>query len=162
MSSGLNDAIQLENRTWTLIDQIEILDQDSEAKHGFEIKDAKDSYRTRQKQKYPDGVTVEDTGRAHIDGHAVFKILNVTPGKEVAIVRRMDYVYGDYEIEYKVDGKVAGVASCTGRDKSNRWRNWTYVIPAEFVKGATITVQQSALTAGRDVNMFHFWFYQPK
>jgi len=162
MSSGLNDAIQLENRTWTLIDQIEILDQDSEAKHGFEIKDAKDSYRTRQKQKYPDGVTVEDTGRAHIDGHAVFKILNVTPGKEVAIVRRMDYVYGDYEIEYKVDGKVAGVDSCTGRDKSNRWRNWTYVIPAEFVKGATITVQQSALTAGRDVNMFHFWFYQPK
>jgi hypothetical protein len=57
---------------------------------------------------------------------------------------------------------VAGVVSCTGTDRVNRWRNWTFVIPAEAVKGATITVKQNALTAGRDVNMFHLWFYQPK
>ena len=31
-----------------------------------------------------------------------------------------------------------------------------------FVKTATLNVRQTALTAGRDVNMFHFWFYQPK
>jgi hypothetical protein len=26
----------------------------------------------------------------------------------------------------------------------------------------SLTVKQIAVTAGRDVNMFHLWFYQPK
>ena len=37
-----------------LVDQINILDKDSEDKHEFLIKEAKDSYRSRQKLKYPD------------------------------------------------------------------------------------------------------------
>ena len=45
----------------------------------FTIKEAKDSYRSRQKLKYPDGTTVEDTGRAHVDGYSEFKLINITP-----------------------------------------------------------------------------------
>ncbi len=161
-STALVQTIKLEGKEWSLIDEINVLDPDSEKKHDFEIKDAKDSFRNRQKQKYPDGTTIEDIGRSHVEGHAVFKVLNVTPGKELALIRRMDYVYGDFELEITVDGKVVGASSCTGRDRVNRWRNWPYVIPGEFIKGNTVTIKQGALTAGRDVNMFHFWFYQPK
>jgi hypothetical protein len=161
--ANIPDTVMLENgTTWLLVDQITVLDKESEDKHALAINDAKDTYRTRQKLKYPDGTTVEDTGRAHVGGYATYKIVNLTPGRPVMAIRRMDYVYGDYELEFVVNGKSVGVGSCAGTDRINRWRNWPFLIPAEFVSESTLTVKQVALTAGRDVNMFHFWFFQPK
>jgi hypothetical protein len=156
------DSIQLEGLNWVLVDQITVLDKESEEKHALVINDAKDTYRSRQKLKYPDGTTVEDTGRAHVGGYAQYKILNVAPGRPLVVLRRMDYVYGDYELELQVNGKSAGVVSCAGTDRANRWRNWPYLIKEEFVTDNTLTIKQVSLTAGRDVNMFHYWFYQPK
>ena len=148
--------------TWVLVDEIEILNKESEDKHIFTIKEAKDSYRSRQKLKYPDGTTVEDTGRAHVDGYSEFKLLNITPGRPVVVLRRMDYVYGDYELEMSVNGKKVGVVSCVGTDRVHRWRNWPAMIPAERVTDGTMMVRQQSVTAGRDINMFHIWVYQPK
>jgi hypothetical protein len=157
------DSIVLEGgTTWILVDQLQVLDKESEEKHALTIADAKDTYRSRQKLKYPDGTIVEDSGRAHVGGHSQYKILNLTPGRPVMIVRRMDYVYGDYELEFVVNGKSVGVGSCAGTDRINRWRNWPYMIPAEFVTESQLTVKQVAITAGRDVNMFHYWFFQPR
>lgn len=155
-------SMELEGLTWMLVDEIEILDKESEDKHLFHLKEYKDSYRSRQKLKYPDGTTVEDTGRAHVDGYSEFKVMNITPGRPVVVLRRMDYVYGDYEIELSVNGKKVGVVSCTGTDRVHRWRNWPVLIAAEHVTDATLTVRQQSVTAGRDINMFHIWVYQPK
>jgi len=156
------ESMDLEGLTWVLVDEIEILNKDSEDKHALQIKEAKDSYRSRQKLKYPDGTTIESTGRAHVGGFTEYKINNLTPNRPAVILRRMDYVYGDYELEYFVNGKSAGVVACSGTDRIHRWRNWPFLIPAPFVTDSTLTVRQSALTAGRDVNMFHLWVYQPK
>ncbi len=156
------ESMDLEGMTWLMVDQIDILDKESEEKHEFAIKDAKDSYRSRQKLKYPDGSVVESTGRAHVGGYATYKIHNLTPGRPVVILRRMDYVYGDYEIEYFVNDKSAAVASCQGTDRIHRWRNWPVLIEAEHVTAASLTIKQVAVTAGRDVNVFHIWVYQPK
>lgn len=154
--------LALDGVNWVMVDQIDILDKESEKKHNFEIKEAKDNYRSRQKQKYPDGTVVESTGRAHVGGYVTYDIQNLKPGKPVVILRRMDYVYGDYEIEYMVNDTSAAFASCTGTDRINRWRNWPVLIPAEHVTSTTLTIKQMAVTAGRDVNMFHIWVYQPK
>jgi hypothetical protein len=155
-------AMDLEGMTWVLVDEIEILNKDSEDKHVFQIKEAKDSYRSRQKLKYPDGTTVEDTGRAHVDGYSEFKVMNITPGRPVVVLRRMDYVYGDYELELGVNGKKVGIVSCTGTDRVHRWRNWPALIAAEHVTEGSLIVRQQSVTAGRDINMFHIWVYQPK
>ncbi|MDQ3366918.1 MAG: hypothetical protein M3680_15965 [Myxococcota bacterium] len=155
-------SMELEGTTWVLVDEIEILNKESEDKHIFTIKEAKDSYRSRQKLKYPDGTTVEDTGRAHVDGFSEFKVMNITAGRPVVVLRRMDYVYGDYELEMAVNGKKVAVVSCVGTDRVHRWRNWPAMIPAEAVTDATMTVRQQSITAGRDINMFHIWVYQPK
>ncbi|MEO8552538.1 MAG: hypothetical protein ABI678_21320 [Kofleriaceae bacterium] len=154
--------MDLEGITWVLVDEIEILNKESEDKHIFTIKEAKDSYRSRQKLKYPDGTTVEDTGRAHVDGYSEFKLLNVTANKPVVILRRMDYVYGDYELEMSINGKKVSVVSCVGTDRVHRWRNWPALISPEYVKDGTLLVRQQSITAGRDINMFHIWVYQPK
>lgn len=155
-------SMDLEGTTWLLVDEIEILNKESEDKHIFTIKEAKDSYRSRQKLKYPDGTTVEDTGRAHVDGYSEFKLLNITAGRPVVVLRRMDYVYGDYELEISVNGKKVSVVSCVGTDRVHRWRNWPVMIPAEYVTDGTIIVRQQSVTAGRDINMFHIWVFQPK
>ena len=154
--------MDLEGITWVLVDEVEILNKESEDKHIFTIKEAKDSYRSRQKLKYPDGTTVEDTGRAHVDGYSEFKLLNISPNKPIVILRRMDYVYGDYEIEMSINGKKVSVVSCVGTDRVHRWRNWPALIASEHVKDGTLLVRQQSITAGRDINMFHIWIYQPK
>jgi hypothetical protein len=74
----------------------------------------------------------------------------------------MDYVYGDYEIELSVQGKKVGVVSCVGTDRVHRWRNWPALIPQEYVTDQNLIVRQQSITAGRDINMFHIWIYQPK
>ena len=155
-------SMDLEGTTWVMVDEIEILNKESEDKHLFTIKEAKDSYRSRQKLKYPDGTTVEDTGRAHVDGYSEFKVMNIVPNRPVVILRRMDYVYGDYELELGVNGKKVQVVSCVGTDRVHRWRNWPAMIAPENVTGDSLMVRQSSITAGRDINMFHIWVYQPK
>jgi len=154
--------LQIAGRTWTLIDSIDVMDKGSEDAHLLAIHEPKDAYRSRQKLKYPDGAEIEDAGRAHVGGYATYNVKNLAPGKELAIIRRMDYVYGDYELEFQVDGKNAGICSCAGTDRVHRWRNWPYVIPADLVTKSQVTVKQIAHTAERDINMFRYWFYQPK
>jgi hypothetical protein len=158
----LPNELEVDGQTWVMVDKIDVMDKESEEKHQLVINDAKDSYRSRQKLKYPDGTVIEDVGRAHVGGYAQFTVGNLKPNKPLAIVRRMDYVYGDYEIEYFVDNKSAGVCSCAGTDRVHRWRNWPHVIAAELITKYKVTVKQNAGTAGRDINMFRYWFYQPK
>jgi hypothetical protein len=155
-------SMDLEGTTWVLVDEININNKESEEKHLFSIKEMKDSYKSRQKLKYPDGTTVEDSGRAHVDGYSEFKLLNIVPGRPVVVLRRMDYVYGDYELELTVNGKRVSSVSCSGTDRVHRWRNWPAMIPAEAVTADTLLVRQQSITAGRDINMFHIWVYQPK
>jgi len=155
-------SMDLEGITWVLVDEVEILNKESEDKHLFTIKEAKDSYRSRQKLKYPDGTTVEDTGRAHVDGYSEFKLFNITPGRPLVILRRMDYVYGDYELELSVNGKKVSIISCVGTDRVHRWRNWPALISPESVTSETLIIRQQSITAGRDINLFHIWVYQPK
>ena len=152
--------MELEGLTWILVDEIDILDKESEEKHEFSIKDAKDSYRSRQKLKYPGGHAVEDVGRAQVGGFSTFKLTGLAPNKPLAIVRRMDYVYGDYELEYLVDGKSVTTTSCVGTDRIHRWRNWPTLIEAQHITDTTHQIKQVCITAGRDVNMFHIWVYQ--
>ncbi|HLL22610.1 MAG TPA: hypothetical protein VK427_10780, partial [Kofleriaceae bacterium] len=59
-------------------------------------------------------------------------------------------------------GKKTAVVSCVGTDRVHRWRNWPAMIPAEAVTAETLILRQQSITAGRDINMFHIWAYQPK
>ena len=43
------------------------------------------------------------------DGFSEFKLMNITPGRPIVVLRRMDYVYGDYELELSANGKKVAV-----------------------------------------------------
>jgi hypothetical protein len=161
-SMDLPMELEINGETWIRIDMIKVMDQDSESSHDLKINEARDSYRSRQKLKYPNGDVLEDVGRAHVGGYVNYKVKGVQPGKRLLVVRRMDYVYGDYSLEFEVDSKKAGVCECPGTDRINRWRNWPYILGEEFIVRNEPIIKQIAVTAGRDINMFRYWFYQPR
>ena len=160
ISGDMPEVVTIEGQEWTLIDSIDILNKESEQEHAFQIQEARDSWRARQRIRYPDGVTVEDVGIAHEGGYTSFEIHNVTPSRPIMLLRRMDYARGDFEIEYSANDVRIGISQCAGSDKRFRWRNWPFFIPAEFVTSEVLKITQKPLTAARDINMYRFWFYQ--
>ena len=160
-SEDFTESLSYEGRDFKRVDMLDILDEASEKKHHFVIAEERDRYRSRQKQKYPDGVVVEDTGVHFEGGHAQFEIFNVEPNREVMVVTRIDYVRGDYESEVHVNGKKAPNMVVPGNDMKLRWRNWPYAIPAELVTEPVLRVTITPVKTDRDVNMFKIWMYQP-
>lgn len=156
-------TIIVDGKEWVMVDELDILDPESEEQHDFVIREARDTYRTRQKLRYPDGTVIEDRGIAHEGGFCEFKIGNVTPHQDLVMIRRMDYVHGEYQAEIHVDGqRIDRILNCDGEDRKYRWRNWPYIIPAQYINAPTLQIKQVMLTADRDINMFRYWFYQPK
>ncbi len=162
-SEPFTESLVVDGKEWKLVDMIDVLEADSEEAHEFAIKEAKDTWRTRQKLRYPDGTVIEDKGIAHEGGWCEFKVKNLTAHKDLVIIRRMDYVHGDYQAEIHVNNqRLDRILDCKGDDRKYRWRNWPFVIPAQHISTDTIHVKQVMLTADRDINMFRYWFYQPK
>ena len=158
-SGDMPEVVTIDGQEWTLIDTIDILNKDSEQAHAFQIIEPRDSWRARQRIRYPDGVTVEDVGIAHEGGYTAFEILHVTPNRPIMLLRRMDYARGDFEIEYSANDVRVGLSQCAGSDKRFRWRNWPFLIPAEFVTTETLRITPKLLPAARATNTCRFWAY---
>ncbi|MCA9519702.1 MAG: hypothetical protein KC609_01960 [Myxococcales bacterium] len=160
-STDFGKELVVDNQKFTLVDFIDLLDKNSEDAHRFQVNNARDSYRTRQRLKYPDGVVVEDVGLAYEGGYAEWQVRNVTPGVDLIMLVRMDYVHGDAEAEIQVNNRRVGNMRIPGEDRQFRWRNWPFVIKGEFIEDKILHIKQIPLTADRDLNMFKIWFYQP-
>ena len=159
-SKEFPEDITVDGVVYHLVDTLDVVKPESEKAHNFQIGGAKDEWRSRQEFMYPDGVKVQDAGRAHVDGFAQYTIGKVKPGKDILVVRRMDYVQSDIKTEMQVDGKAVGTWEISGGDRKFRWRNMPWILPGSVVTGESVTVKQVAKSADRDINMFHFWFYQ--
>lgn len=153
-------SLVIDGTTWRVVDEITMLDAASESRHAFAIHDAKDHYNERSTQKYPDGTVVTDTGRTQLEGTFAFTALGLAPGRPVVILRRIDYIMGNYELEVSVDGAPAGMSACVGADRAHRWRNWPIRIAGTHVTASSMKVRLKSLTPRRDVHMFHVWIYQ--
>jgi hypothetical protein len=159
-SKEFPEDITVDGVVYHLVDTLDVVKAESEKAHGFQIGGAKDEWRSRQEFMYPDGVKLQDAGRAHVDGFAQYTVNNVKAGKDLLIVRRIDYVLGGLKTEMQVDGKAVGTWEIAGNDKKFRWRNMPWILPGTAVAGDKVTIKQVAQSADRDVNMFSYWFYQ--
>jgi hypothetical protein len=160
-SAPFQEYMNIEGQDMTIIDVIDPVEPDSEKAHNWKVSGERDKYRTRQKLKYPDGVIVEDAGMAFEGGQLEFEIKNVEPGKDVYVVWRMDYVYGDWEAEVEANDRRLANCVCAGSDRKFRWRNWVYVVPAEHAREVSLRIKMKPVTAGRDINVFKMWAFQP-
>lgn len=155
----LPDELIIGGVPWIRVDRIDMLDEHSEKVHEFTFGSTLDLYRRRDALKYPDGVKVQDLGRAHTGGFATFLVRRLRPGRPLLILRRMDYVF-ECVLEYEVNGVAAGTCVQAGTDRVHRWRNWPFLVPGELITETEVTIKQRAVQ-GKDISMFRFWFYQP-
>lgn len=149
-------------KNYELIDQIAVGERGSELEHAFAIEGAKQDWSTNQSFSYPDGVKTTARGKAHVGGLSKWNIKNLTPGKDLVVAKRIDFVRGDIVTRMEVDGKAVGDWRIDGSDRKNRWRNWLFRVPGDAVKKDTVECKQVAVEADRDINMFGLWFYQAK
>jgi hypothetical protein len=159
-SEEYTEMISVEGRDFKRIDVIDVSDEASLKKHHFAIAEERDRYRSRQKQKYPDGTVVEDVGVHFEGGHASFEVFNAEPNRDVIVIYRMDYVRGDWECDVHVNGKKGPSMIVLGQDLKFRWRNWPYVVPADLVNEPVLRITMTPVKQDRDVNFFKVWVYQ--
>lgn len=159
-SSKLPPRIFLDGKNYALVDQIAIGDRGSELEHAFAIEGAKQDWSTNQSFSYPDGVKTSARGKAHVGGLSKWQIKNLTPGKDVILAKRIDFVRGDIVTRIELDGQNVGDWRIDGSDRKHRWRNWLFKVPGDAVKKDAVECKQVAVEADRDINMFGLWFYQ--
>lgn len=163
-SQPFEKELVLDSNKFLLADEVDVLHSESEKAHGFEIREYKDMYRSRQAFKYPDteeGTVVRDEGIAFEGGFAEFTIHNVKVKRQLILVFRIDYTHGEWQAGMLLNGKKAADWVVTGRDRKFRWRNWPFIISGDAVEEDTVHVRVEFKKAERDVNMFHIWAYQP-
>jgi len=157
-------SLTLQKRKFKRFDSIDVLNRTDEKKHGFEVKDYEDSYRSRQNFKYPDtekGTQVKDEGVAFEGGMCEFTLTGAKPGKPVILIFRIDYTHGEWVAGVKMNKAELPDWGVTGQDRKFRWRNWPYVIPADKIDQDTLSFELTYQNAARDINLFHVWAYQP-
>jgi len=159
-SKDFPEEVMIDDIVYKLVDSINILDDASEKEHEFKLGGVKEDLRQNQNFFFPNGERIADRGRLHWEGYAQFKMKNLKPGRDVLVIRRIDYAYGGLKTEIEVDGEKVGVWEITGNDRKYRWRNMPYIINGRFIGKEEVLVKQTAISAERDVNMFGYWFYQ--
>ncbi|MEZ4466744.1 MAG: hypothetical protein R3F43_20430 [bacterium] len=160
-SGEFTASLIVDGKEWRLVDMIDVLNAEREGPRlpdqgsRGHLPHAPEAALPRRHRGR--GHRHRPRGRLH-----EFKVKGLTAHQDVVMIRRMDFVRGDYQAEIHVNGqRLDRVLDCRGEDRKFRWRNWPYVIPAQHISTAQISVKQVMLTADRDINMFRFWFYQP-
>ena len=162
-SESFGSSLTLDKQKFKRVDELDVLDKASEKAHEFALAGAADMYRSRQTFKYPDsegGTAVKDQGVAFEGGKCTFTINKVKVKRDLILLFRIDYTYGEWEGQMRINGQRAVPWTVEGRDRTYRWRNWPYIIPAELVEEDSIQVEIEFVKAARDINLFRVWAFQ--
>lgn len=154
-------SLRIDGNAFAQVDHIQLVDEDSMRRHRFVIEGEKDKWRSRQSFTYPDRVEVSDTGIAWVDGASRFTVTNLTPGRDLIIIKRYDAILGEQQCEILADGKRVGTWKSAESDRKHRWRNHYFLVPGSFISGEQVEITKKALSAERDINLFQLWFFQP-
>lgn len=160
LSGDLPEKIFMDGKNYRRNDIVELVNRKNEKEHNFTMEEYKDKWSTNQTYKYPDGTKITSKGQAHVGGYSQWDFQNVEPGKDLIIAKRIDYAYSGLVTAIYADGEKVGDWKIEGQDRKNRWRNWLFRIPGEFVKRDVVTIKQECVDAEREVNMFKLWCFQ--
>jgi len=114
--------------------------------------------------QYPDneiGDKIQDEGWGH-KSWSRFRVAIEGPNCGVALIRRLDYSYGDQVADVYVDGELAGRWSDMGRESNWRykWRDSRFDVPAVFTQGKTqIEIRLECVDPNHPWTEFYYLVY---
>jgi hypothetical protein len=158
MSEDLSRILLLEDERFTMVDFIDLRDQESMDSHKFEFLECSDVQTSYLSFSYPDGTIVHDTVKRYLGGSVRFNVKNIIKKRELLIVRRSDVIRGNYRVNVDI-GNSKQILKMDTPDSRYRWRNVSVKFHEDFIDKYSLTVTFSMLDEGRD-NMGHIWIYQ--
>jgi hypothetical protein len=152
--------VMVDNVRYKLVDTIEIMNDNSEKDHEFKFGGVQRELKQNVKASFPSGKSLVLRGRRLWGGFSQFKIKNLEPERDVLLIRRIDFQYGNIKTDVEVEGTKVGTSEITGNDRKFRWRNWPFIINGKFITKVDADVKLIALSAEREETLYGFFFYQ--
>jgi hypothetical protein len=151
----------IDGKPFVLQDHLEVTSPASEEGHMFRLEvGPNDVVQGTTPATYPDGTQVTDSGLSYRRGSVYFQVNNVNPGRDMLILRRVEYRELQVEEEVRVDDQPVGVWRIEGDDRENQWRNAMFHIDGEFLVGPRPRFRLRLMEGSSPSNMYRFWFYQ--
>ncbi len=150
------------NSGFTLVDEIDISDPQSENEHNYTVTGENTSAVdcSYQFEGDDDNVTIVESGR-YIDGMSQFTV-KVEPGKVLKIKRMFDYYWADQCAKVYVDNQFVGRWFTNGSNEIKRWREEFFIIPSRYTLGkdsVTLKFETDFAFEGYKWSEFHYWVY---
>ncbi|MDY6969218.1 MAG: hypothetical protein SVR08_11295 [Spirochaetota bacterium] len=159
ISYDLPGILIIEDDRYTLVDQLDFNDFNTETRNHFSMTNNKDTSSAKQTFLYPDGVEVKDSIKTYIGGEVTFTIKNLTKERELVMIRRTDVFYGNYKVNVYLDDQEKGQLVIDGADSKNRWRNLYFIFGEDSIIDRSVKITFKMEENGRD-NFGKMWFYQ--
>lgn len=161
MGSEPPRRMAIDGKPFVLVDTLEITNPASEEGHLFRLEvGPNDVVQGTTPAMYPDGSRVTDSGLSYRRGSVYFQVNSVIPGRDMLVLRRVEYRELNVEEEVRVDDQPVGVWKIQGDDRENQWRNVMYHIDGEFLVGPRPRIRLRLMDGSSPSNMYRFWFYQ--
>lgn len=162
-SSGVEPPIRisLEGRPFVRIDTLEVTHAASIEAHFFRPDvGANDVVQGTTPGVYPDGTRLSDGGLSYRRGSIYFQINQVTPGRDLLMLRRVELRQLKAEEEVRIDDQPVGLWKIEGDDREHAWRNLLYMVDGEYLVGPRPRVRLRLTEGSSPSNLYRFWFYQ--
>lgn len=151
----------IDGKPFVLVDTLEITSPASEEAHFFRLEvGPNDVVQGTTPASYPDGNRVTDSGLSYRRGSVYFQVNDVKPGRDMLILRRVEFRELQVEEEVRVDDQPVGVWRIEGDDRENQWRNVMFMVEGEYLVGPRPRFRLRLMEGSSPSNMYRFWFYQ--
>jgi len=151
----------IDGKPFVLVDSLDVTSPASEEAHLFKLEvGPNDVVQGTTPAVYPDGTRVTDSGLSYRRGSVYFQVNNVKPGRDMLVLRRVEFRELQVEEEVRVDDQPVGVWRIEGDDRENQWRNVMFHIDGEFLVGPRPRFRLRLMEGSSPSNMYRFWFYQ--
>ncbi|SIQ98634.1 hypothetical protein SAMN05920897_12117 [Alkalispirochaeta americana] len=149
----------LDNERYTLVDVLDLRDDENKERHKLSFPATKDVSVTSLALTYPDGQMVRDNVIRYVAGSAKMTLRNIVKNRKLLLVRRTDVVSGNYTIQTVLNGTFERRIVVDAPDTENRWRNLSASFDEDMVTNYTPTIEFRLGEKGRD-NFGRIWVYQ--
>jgi hypothetical protein len=153
--------LAIDGKPFVLVDSLEVTSPASEEAHFFRLEvGPNDVVQGTTPATYPDGNRVTDSGLSYRRGSVYFQVNDVKPGRDMLILRRVEFRELNVEEEVRVDDQPIGVWRIEGDDRENQWRNVMFMVDGEFLVGPRPRFRLRLMEGSSPSNMYRYWFYQ--
>ncbi|MBN2735374.1 MAG: hypothetical protein JXR70_00230 [Spirochaetales bacterium] len=160
MSGELPRILLIGEERYTLVDFLDLKDQESINGHQLRFEGNRDVTTSNIALSYPDGEVVRDTIKRYVGGSAHFVLKNIIKKRKLLLIRRTDIVAGNYSIDVLLgDESNRRILNIDTSDSKFRWRNSFVQFEEDEVEDHSIPVEFRMGDTGRD-NFAKVWIYQ--